>query len=572
MALRKHYIYKIYGPTGLYLGSLRKVTSDFSYSQDINVAGIQLQVTVGTTLEGAGVAAIDDLLVDPAGNILDDQEGVQLSTGRTYTFNGIPMDLGNRMKVIMYHTADPNGVIVFDGLITSWSSDYKDNNMVVTAMSWGLKLQQFLIETAVGTPVVDFEVNDGELAFGTPNFDGVTPLFRAQTFKVLSNTTLSAAQVKVRITAGAPVPTVIAIHNGTPNAPGSYLGVVNNRMVSNTTSDYETYTFSAAVNLIGGQTYTMEFYRNDPGSGTGQTVYVGTDSTGSYADGTLFEAAIPTAGSWSDTTHDMNFKLITSSGGGNIGAIYNSKDPSTILRELMDSFTRRGGIVGYTPTSIDDTNTVVSYTFKFNTLFDGIQKCLELAPSNWYWYVDPGTNIVQFHRQAQKADHTFKLGAHVENLHLEYTLDDVKNVVYYSGGNIGGGVNLLTLNTNPASIRKYGVWLDKPSDNRVTLTDTANILSQSNLQQNANPIFRTTVTIPRAVYNIETIKLGQMVDFAGFNSLVNSLLLQIVGLDKNSNMVTVHLQTLPPALSHRVEDIRRNLDSVNTVNNPTTVA
>lgn len=570
--MKKRYIYKIYSQAGVFLGSLprTRVVSDFGYSQDINTAGVQVQVRVASTLEQSGITVTTEYLVDNSGNNLGDPDGNIIISDQTYSFANIPMDLANRLQVVMYYDGAINGTTVFDGLITSWSSDYKTNDMVLTAISWGVRLQQYLVETNAGSAAVTYDTTDTEISvLGLNPTDLSQIILQAQTFQVLSDTTISEVQLKMRVDTGS-IPVVVQIGKGAPNTPGAYTGAYLERLVDNTSQQYVSFKFPTPAVVPAGSTYTIYTYRNDT-SPNGKTLYLATDSTGAYASGTLYRASNSTAGNWVDQSKDLNFKLVTSTGGGGIGANYTTIDPSTIMRDLVDTSTRHGGLVTYNSTSIDNTNTVVSYNFKFDTLFDGVSKTLQLAPANWYWYVDIGSNVLHFHRQRVSADHVFAMGTHIENLQLEYTLDDVTNTVYFSGGDLGGGVNLLTLNTNPTSQRRYGVWLDKPSDNRVTRTDTANIISRGTLQQNANPTFRTVVTIPASVYDIETVHLGDMVGFKNSNDLVNSLLLQIVGIDKNSNLATLHLQTLPPQLSHRVEDIKRNLDAVVTVNNPANV-
>lgn len=570
--IKKHYAYKMYSRAGLYLGSLprRQIVSDFAVSQTINTAGTQLQVRVGATMEQGGITVAQELVVDSAGFLLADSAGNNIISDQTYSFSEIPMDLANRMVVVMFYDGAPNGTTVFDGLITSWATDYKTNDMLITAISWGVRLQQYLVETNAGSAALSYDAANSEIAaLGLNPADLTQQISFYQTFQMLSDTTISEVDIKMRVDTGS-IPVIAQIFLGTPDAPGAYTGAYLNRQVDNTAAAFVPFSFSTPAVLLGGTTYTLAVYRNDI-SPNGKTLYLAADSTGAYANGTLYSAAVPQPGGYTNTNKDLSFKMITSTGGGGIGANYTSIDPSSIVRDLVDTFVRRGGPVTYDDTSVDDTSTVVSYDFKFDTLFDGIAKCVQLAPSNWYWYVDIGTNLLHFHRQGTTADHIFKMGLHLENLQPEYTLDDVKNTSYLSGADLGGGVNLLTLNTNPTSQRKYDVWLDKASDNRVSLTSTANILSNGILQQNANPVFRAIATIPAAAYDIETIHLGEMVGFANSNSLINGLMLQIVGLDKNSNLATLHLQTLPPALSHRVEDIKRNLDAVITVNNPATV-
>jgi len=68
---------------------------------------------------------------------------------------------------------------------------------------------------------------------------------------------------------------------------------------------------------------------------------------------------------------------------------YLSQDPSDIMRDLLDKFTARDGMLSYTYSSIDDTDTTVSYTFNTNTFLEAMRKVLELSPLGWYFRIDP---------------------------------------------------------------------------------------------------------------------------------------------------------------------------------------
>jgi hypothetical protein len=45
-------------------------------------------------------------------------------------------------------------------------------------------------------------------------------------------------------------------------------------------------------------------------------------------------------------------------------------------------------------------------------------------------------------------------------------------------------------------------------------------------------------------------------------------LLQITSIDRTPDKVSLRLDSLPPTVSHRIEDIKRNLDNLQTINNP----
>ena len=247
---------------------------------------------------------------------------------------------------------------------------------------------------------------------------------------------------------------------------------------------------------------------------------------------------------------------------------YTSDSPSNIFKDVLDKFTADGGVVDYDANSVQNADTVVSYTFRTNTVKEAIDKSLELAPTDWYWYLDMGTNIMHFKEKSVTPQHTFVLGKHFKRLDLEKTLEDLVNHVYFMGGDSGSGSNLLKEYSDNTSIASYGEGLNRYSDNRVTDTDSAEIIAQSLIDRNKDPVYRTQITILDTVYDIENINPGEIVGFTNFNNFIDGLRLQIVGISYEPNSVTLQLGSLLPSVPKRVQDIKRNLALQETENNP----
>lgn len=255
---------------------------------------------------------------------------------------------------------------------------------------------------------------------------------------------------------------------------------------------------------------------------------------------------------------------------GSTTVAFNSYDPSVILTEIIDQYESDGGVVSYDATTIDNTETVVSYTFNTSTTLEGVKKSLELAPSDWFWYLDMKQNLIHFHNRPTSPDHYFVLGKHIHELDVEQYIDDITNVIYFSGGDTGGGENLYVKYTDPTSEALYRRGMKKYSDNRVTLQESADIIANSELERNSTPRYRSTVSIVDKVYDIENIKLGDLVAFRNFGNYVDALTMQIVAIDYNPERVQLQLDTLLPRVSKRLEDIKRNLDKQETQANPAT--
>lgn len=565
----KKYLVKVY-KSGVYAGTLPYVVDDYQFTQDINTSGSEITVKLGTDLKGAGITTDVDYLVDKSGNHITDENGNRIITRKDYVFNTVPVDIGNGIDIWLYYSGNSNaGQRIFSGVLTSWEADEEEATITVTALSWGVQLDNYPIQILPGGVVLSYptySVNDSVYADASRNGGPYNRLIKvAQTFQVTSSTSISAFNLwvgnggtfsisgNIQLYSGTPGGTMTLLASGTRSIPGG---------TSTPTKTKFTLITPAAVN-----TSTTYSWVLTVDAGVDASASIGRDSTGSYSAGQAYSYNDTTA-VWATATGDYAFEAITSS--GSIGNQFNSYDPGAIIVSLLDSFTNAGGIVDCDETSVDATGTVVSYTFKYNTVLDGIKKCLELAPPNWYWYVDIGTNVVHFHRLSLTPNHTFIKGQHIGNIKPKYSIENIKNRVIFSGGENPSipGVNIVSDQSNSGSILKYGQWLSFDSDNRVTTQSTADLIVNNTLGEFASPQFTTTLRVYATKYDIETINVGNAIAFRNANDLVNSLVLQVVSRTKTPDYADLTLATLPPSQTHRIEDIKRNLDAVITANNP----
>ncbi len=146
-------------------------------------------------------------------------------------------------------------------------------------------------------------------------------------------------------------------------------------------------------------------------------------------------------------------------------------------------------------------------------------------------------------------------------------MEDIKNEVYFSGG---GNPALFRKTTDQASQLAWRRGLTKISDNRVTDTNTADILSQSEINRNKDPQYAATMTLLDRVYIIENVKLGQLIGFANAGNFIDDLFLQVAERKYSPDKLGLTLNKLPPEVSKRVEDIKRNLEVLEAQNNPNT--
>ena len=236
-----------------------------------------------------------------------------------------------------------------------------------------------------------------------------------------------------------------------------------------------------------------------------------------------------------------------------------SYDPSDIIREAMTKFVADSASYNTytkaTDTSVSTTASTVSYTFKANTYADVLDKTLELMPSNWYYYVGLGDNTVYFRERSVQPTHKFYLGKHIKALDLKGSIADTNNRVLFTGG----GDPALFVERVEAPAPRTRRTLELYSDSRVTLTSSAEIIADGIIEDKNKVRYRTTIEILSGVYDIESLKVGETVGFRNFDNFVDSLTMQIVGINYSPDVAQLQLDSKPPTINKRLSDIYRNM-------------
>lgn len=575
--MAKTYQYKYYSIDGQPQGIIQNVTSEFEIAQEINKAGSEVRLTVESLIDDTNPAAEYDTLVDENGDYIVDDSNNNIVTGVEYTLTGVPT-LGQRVEVWEFSQYNISGVRKFNGLVSKWAYSDSSRKFDITCLSYGVRLDNKIVEVLPNTIVTSNQTSDSTVTMQSFDYDpSTTTNYFAQTFQVAADVDLKTIKIKLNaptasLSASNPLfllqtfpPLVtIKLYSGVPTGVNSY--IAGGSTYANITQlDTETeisFTFSSGVPLIASTNYYFYVYTSVyGGSPTYLNLYK--DSTASYGSGTRYSY---TGGTWVDQSDDMWFSITSSTGA--VGNTFNSYDPSEIVQSALDLFISSGGEVSYSSNTIDTTNSVVSYTFRFNTYLELIQKCVELAPANYYWFVDPAYNLLYFKQRGTSADHILIKGTHVITYSLERSLENVKNLVYFSGGDIGSGTNLMDSTSNASSIELYGPWLESITDNRVTDQDSADILMDSVISEKSYPEFTVEVFVSGEAYDDSSFIIGQIVQLKNTNDIVNDLLLQIQAIRQNKDGTVLTLGQLTPTQSKRIEDVKRRLRLLETADNP----
>ena len=287
---------------------------------------------------------------------------------------------------------------------------------------------------------------------------------------------------------------------------------------------------------------------------------------------------------------DMNSRLIKS--GDATEVAYNSVDPSSILKSLID-MPSAGGIL--LKGIINNTGTTVSYTFQANTIREGFDMIVKLAPQYWYWWLDAVNQINFKVADFDTIDHKLFIGKEISNIRMAKSTENLCNRVYFMGG---GVPNLYKIYERTSSQTAWGLREIFIKDERVTVAATASIIATSYLDVYDHPLSEIEVEVidnnidPVNGYNIENFKPGDIVqilhplmetkntlwdiaiwdvDYWDYDiRYVLSQPTQIIEINYEFNKCILKLSAKLEDFQKRIEDINRNLEETAKQNLPDT--
>lgn len=120
---------------------------------------------------------------------------------------------------------------------------------------------------------------------------------------------------------------------------------------------------------------------------------------------------------------------------------------------------------------------------------------------------------------------------------------------------------------NQESQTKYRRALVKKTDQRVTNSVSADIIANSEMERNQAPIHAATLTVIRNEH-LEHVSPGQLVGFRAFGNFIDDLQLVVMEVELTRDIMTLSLGAFAPKTSKRLEDLKRNLQILEQMNNP----
>ena len=560
--------YKVYSREGLYLGLLPKVTSKFGFAQDINSAGSSIVVTCGKFVRNEVTASP---LLTEGGDVITTEDDLPILTTSTEllvttgnSHDDAIFKNSNRVKVWMYNKYYPNGKLMFSGQINRIEFKYggADPTVKLTVYSDGLDLNNFI---ARGYPFsyTDDVTQSTAGSYKTVSADGG----KGAGYVSYGQTWITGGGVSnigsIRLGFNGTANVTVAIYDA---VNGNLLGSVK-KAVSTTwgPNSVVQFDFPSLIPLSPSTTYFFAVWV-DPG----QSIQVASASSDVYANGSLYEATYAGGsggGSFGAITGDLYF--ITASGLPTTTATYSSDDPvADMAHGILLDYNSRGGYI--TERDFEATGLSLTYTFVVATILDAIKKILELCPTGYYFNIDLGTAEIDIKEMSTTPDFTVVRGRHINELNLAMSIEQVKNYLLLSGGDAGGGSNLYRDYTDNESASAYGIRTATKSDNRITLTATADALGDSFIEENADERQETSLIIKDEHLDISLFVPGKTIGFKNFGNFIDDMVLQIVRREPNfsDGVANLTLGRLPVRMNDDVQRINRELLNEQTINNP----
>lgn len=550
---------------GSVLGVLDNVINGFSFSNEINTGGGSFDI---------------ELKDDPNSNY----------------DNGL-YDLDNHVEVWVKDRQAPNGTRVFQGYINSTVFDYDTEKITLKVSGYGDKLDKYIILTA---DTVDQSVTttDGEAislnqytSYAYYQFTtgaGITNLSSIEMMLEPYFYYVGVLDARIKIFTSASAAENISIDNSIGTTAYTTLGTSGAYIYKMTFT--EPITVSASTTYY----YRLEIVNTLGQSGTWTTIH-GDNSAGASAGVKVYDS-----GTWyypSYVSKDTIYPYLnTYTNAEDTTITYSTTEISEIFKAIVDSYNSQGGELIYTPLSIETTGTEITHTFNTDNVKNGLDLCRKAAPRGWFYYVDNATNIIYFRaeRSIENIDYVLPKGSGLSNVKLIVDGDNLVNTVYFTGGDTGGGDNLFTKYIDEASIISHGKRATSVSDGRVTVSATASGIGEAILDQYAESNILIEASIAdnnkgteTIGYDLESLKLGQNLMITGYSEsalwdsaiigvdewdsylqALSNQVLQIVRIDYTLNKVTFKLNIPSLTIFKTITDNKRNVDVLNTTNNP----
>lgn len=242
---------------------------------------------------------------------------------------------------------------------------------------------------------------------------------------------------------------------------------------------------------------------------------------------------------------------------------YSSTALETTAKSVLDT---NPGLMTYSADTIRPTGVVETLKFQLNTKLEALKMIYDQTPDGWYWYGNPADNCVYLRPYNTVPDHTFIRGLHISSLKVKRSKQDLRNKIYFLGKD-----SFYKLYSYPSAVADAGsLGVHRITDRRFTSDTSAKRFADKEVARYGRPIYSSTIEIPATTYDIESIKLGDMIAVRGFGNFVDTLLLPIVNINYAPKKISLDIGELMDRQSNIIADIKDDLVNEQYGNMPTT--
>lgn len=237
---------------------------------------------------------------------------------------------------------------------------------------------------------------------------------------------------------------------------------------------------------------------------------------------------------------------------------YSSMALETQAKNVLDA---DPGVMTYSADSISATGVSRTLKFQLNTKLEAIKSIFNQTPDGWYWYGDVAENYIYMKPKSTVPQHIFWVGYHIKSFKLKRSIEQLRNKVYFVAGD-SGGTTIYKKYEDVASQTAWRKSVYRITDRRYTNTTSMQARADKEMSRFKGPIYASPIEISSAKYDLERVKLGQMVSIRGSqNAEVDALLLQIVGITYTPTSLKLELGDLLDTQADTVVGIESNLQN-----------
>ena len=233
-----------------------------------------------------------------------------------------------------------------------------------------------------------------------------------------------------------------------------------------------------------------------------------------------------------------------------LGSI-NAADIGLMVRAVIDRYRAEttNPKISYDPNLVPLTSTTAQYTFEQKTYREALDILKGMAPVGIFYYINEVGQLT-FKTKPTTATHKFIFGRHFSKVHVEHSLEKVRNFLLVWNGNSASPIYYHY--QNDESISLYGRRTERVTDYGIDTSGAAALLGTRFLADNKKPDVRVTCVITdnnmseNMGYDIESIQPGDTCSLYGFSQgfegiFQDNMLITAVEYSLNSVKITVEI-------------------------------